>query len=160
MKNIISFSIFCLLLINSCNKNPVGTIIVATENWHLIVDNYIQDSVNLTLFKMEDSSVSAQGKWVYTDFWGDEITCPVMSGHAIKEDSSLSINAAGTAYFPPDSLGVKESSTFSLKIDGVFNNGQTRGTWGIYFTNPEWVDSLSGNYTGTRRSGTGVTSGM
>jgi hypothetical protein len=161
MKYVYGILIFISFIFYACNDSSVNQLAAITsETWHLIEDGNIHDSVNLTLYKMEDSSLSVSGNWVYVDYWDDVITCPMMSGYAVREDSSLLITTTGTAYFPPDSLGIVDTSPFTLTVKGVFINSQSRGSWSIEMTSDYGIDSLSGYFTGTRISSVGAAFGM
>ena len=141
----------------SC-KNPVSSNspVTVTEEWQLSVPQ-TKSNADISLQKHENGDISVSGNWMY-NFYGNEITCTIMSGTLTKNTTKLIFNCSGTASYPPDSTGYKESSPFTLTMEGIFQNGQASGIWEISFSDEEWnAWAPEGVFTGQRETGSGIT---
>lgn len=150
-------SILLLLGTFSC-KNPVSSNspVTVTEEWQLSVPQ-TKSNADISLQKHENGDISVSGNWMY-NFYGNEITCTIMSGTLTKNTTKLIFNCSGTASYPPDSTGYKESSPFTLTMEGIFQNGQASGIWEISFSDEEWnAWAPEGVFTGQRETGSGIT---
>ncbi len=151
------FLLLSILMFTSC-KDPVSNTspITATEKWYFVVPQ-TESHADMTLNKHENDKISVSGNWKY-DFYGNEITCNIMSGSAVKDTTHLVFNCSGTASYPPDSAGDIESSPFNLTMDGSFQNGHSSGNWQITFSDELWNEwAPEGVFTGQRETGSGVT---
>lgn len=152
----IIFAVFCCLTF--CAKDPVSSSspIVETEEWKITVpstSNYADISLN----KHQNGAISCTGDWYY-DFYGNDITCRIMTGTVGKDTTHLRFTCSGTASYPPDSSGYIESSGFTLTMAGHFTGGHSSGNWEIAFSDDEWnAWAPEGLFTGQIVSGDGVT---
>jgi hypothetical protein len=141
-----------------CAKDPVSSSspVEATEEWKISVpstSNYADISLN----KHRDGAISCAGNWYY-DFYGNNITCKIMTGTVVKDTTYLTFSCSGTASYPPDSSGNAESSGFTLTMTGHFTNGHSSGNWGIMFVDEEWNEwAPEGSFTGQIADGNGIT---
>ncbi len=127
-----------------------------TEDWEYVMDGG-QGSGNLTLTEAQDGSVTADGDWVY-NYQGDDISGPYSDAPVTIAGSTISVEASGTATNPNPSVPPPfNTSPFTLDFSGTANNGQGSGTYTITFTADQWPSSISGNWEGTRTSGSGIT---
>ena len=148
------------LSFTSCDKDDKATgpseSYIATEEWNSIVDQGT-GSGSWKFSMKADSSVIVDGEWIYNiDLYGTnyEIKCPYTDGQATISGSSLSFTASGTAKFTADP---SQTSPFTFNIEGTTDNGQGSGTYTISFTAQGWPPQLSGSWTATRTSGSGIT---
>ena len=142
----------------SCGNpaSDTASAVTATETWHLTVP-LIESSADIILQRHENNTVSVSGNWTY-EFFGNEITCTIMNGSVTADTTPWVFNCTGTASYPPDSTGNKESSPFTLSLEGLFQGGTASGTWEIAFTDEVWNEwAPEGAFTGVRESGSGVT---
>lgn len=151
--------LFLSIFSNNCGNDSRASWVIAVEKWRLvsiIAPEY--DSIYLTLSKLSDSSITAEGGWAY-DHNEYLISCSYMLGEATRDnDSIFLITTTGECVYPEGSPYEGQKSSFTLKIEGVFKNDSSSGTWSAYFNNTfYWPDSLNWNYTGIKISGSGVT---
>lgn len=142
----------------SCNNDPTSSpTVVNTEKWSLYVPS-TKDSGSIEIMKNSDSSLTCTGNWYY-EFYGNPVTCKIMSGSITKDTSLLKLTCAGTAAYPPDSSGKIASSPFTLNISGNFKNGKSSGDWQISFSDTVWNEFAPkpGKFTGKLQSGSGIT---
>jgi len=152
--------LFLSLCFLACDdKNPsTSSPVIASEVWRLIEPG-TKNYANLTLRKHENGTYSCAGDWFYL-FFEDTVTCSFLSGIMTKNTDSIRIDCSGVGKYPPNSSGYVESSNFSMQMRGVFSSGACSGTWNIDFTKPEWQGWVEeGDFTGSLKSGNGVTDG-
>ena len=125
-----------------------------TEQWELIF-NGGQGSGNCTLNKGQNGTVTADGNWTY-NYQGANVSGPYSNAPVTIAGASISITASGTATNPSAPPGY-QTSPFTSKISGIVCNGHGSGTFEIIFSNPVWPPSIKGTWTGTRKSGGGIT---
>jgi PKD repeat protein len=125
-----------------------------TEHWEYVLDGG-QGSGNLTLTEKQDGTVTADGDWVYS-YQNDNVSGPYSDAPVTIAGSSISLTATGTATNPSVSPPYN-TSPFTLSFSGTAINGQGSGTYIITFTALGWPPSISGNWEGTRISGSGIT---
>lgn len=156
-KAILFFMAFSSFFINCGNDNPSGQSAIASESWRLYDVASVQNYTDITMSKLSNGAISAQGAWFYF-FYGTEISCTVMSGAADIIDTTASINMRGIASYPPDSSGPIYSSPFNLQMSGIFKAGNARGTWKIDFDDSTWQGWINPDqFTGKLQIGSGVT---
>lgn len=155
---LLTITIPALVGLLSCS-NPASdetSLVTATETWHLAVPQEVS-SADIVLEKHEDNTITVSGDWTY-EFFGNMITCTIMTGTVSRDTSRLIFNCSGTASYPPDSTGYKESSPFTLSLTGTFQSGSASGSWEIAFSDEVWNEwAPEGVFTGARESGSGVT---
>ncbi len=147
-----------LLLVFAYCKKPTSSNspITATEKWYFTVPQ-TESIADILLNKHEDETFSVSGNWKY-DFYGNIITCQIMSGNAVHDTTHFTISCSGTASYPPDSTGYVESSPFNLLMSGEFYNGHSSGNWQITFSDGVWNEwAPEGAFIGQRETGSGVT---
>ena len=142
MKTLVLFTAVCVVFFACSDDNPASASVIATELWRLN-DIGTPNFADLTFCKLSNTAVSVSGKWYY-QFYGYQITCTFMSGSAIFSDS-MTINARGTAAYPPDSAGYVESSPFTLMMKGIFRDSTAIGRWEIHFDKAEWEGWINPN---------------
>jgi hypothetical protein len=125
-----------------------------TEQWELIF-NGGQGSGNCTLNKGQNGTVTADGNWTY-NYQGANVSGPYSNAPVIIAGASIAITASGTAT-NPSVPPAYQTSPFTSKISGRACNGHGSGTFEITFSNPVWPPSIKGTWTGTRKSGSGIT---
>jgi hypothetical protein len=125
-----------------------------TEQWELIF-NGGQGSGNCTLNKGQNGTVTADGNWTY-NYQGANVSGPYSNAPVTIAGASISITSSGTATNPSVPLAY-QTSPFNSKISGRACNGHGSGTFEITFSNPVWPPSIKGTWTGTRKSGSGIT---
>jgi len=125
-----------------------------TEYWEYILDSG-QGSGDLTLTEKQDGTVTADGDWVYS-YQGADVSGPFSDAPVTIAGLTISLTAIGTATNPSAPPGFK-TSPFTLNFSGTANNGQGSGIYTITFTSFGWPSSISGNWEGTRTSGSGIT---
>ncbi|MBN1154745.1 hypothetical protein JXB12_07480 [candidate division KSB1 bacterium] len=157
----ILFVVLFIFFVTSCDEDKKVTgpddSFIATEEWNSIADEGIGNGT--WEFSMEeDSSVIVDGEWIYnfelippTSF---EIKCPFNNGQVTISGPSISFIASGTAKFVADP---KQTSPFTLNIEGTTNQGQGNGSYTISFTTEGWPPQLAGNWTASRTDGSGIT---
>ena len=157
-KSSVSFilSVIFIFTLTACDDDNGGTnpeLPIATEDWISIVDQGA-GSGDWKFEMWGDSTVTVRGDWIYDEGTPDEIQCPFTNGQAEIQGQNISFTASGTAYFTATPA---VSSPFNLEVDGTTNNGQGNGTYTITFAAQGWPDPLTGTWTGTRDSGSGIT---
>ena len=141
---------------NPSSETTSSSPVIATEAWHLAVPQEVS-SADIILEKHENGDITVAGSWTY-EFFGNGITCTIMNGTVTKDTSRLVFDCSGTASYPPDSTGNKESSPFTLSLVGNFLNGIASGNWEITFSDEEWdAWAPDGVFAGARESGSAVT---
>jgi len=79
-------------------------------------------------------------------------------GAAAIIDTTVTINAQGTASHPSSQSGPGASSQFSLQLSGTFKDSIAQGLWNIQFTDTMWQGWINpGRFAGRLQSGSGVT---
>ncbi len=125
-----------------------------TEQWKLSL-NGGQGSGNCTLNKGQNGTVTADGNWTY-NYQGANVSGPFSNAPVTIAGASISITASGTATNPSAPPGY-QTSLFTSTITGRAYNGRANGTFTITFTTFGWPPSIKGTWTGTRKSGSGIT---
>lgn len=125
-----------------------------TEQWEYLLDGG-QGSGNLTLTEKLDGTVTAVGDWVYS-YQGQNVTGSFSDAPVTIAGSTISVAASGTAT-NHSLLPQFNTSPFTLDFSGTSINGQGSGTFNMTFTAPLWISGISGNWEGTRTSGSGIT---
>ena len=125
-----------------------------TEQWELIY-NGGQGSGNCTLNKGQNGTLTADGNWTY-NYEGANVSGPYSNAPVTIAGASISITASGTATNPSAPPGY-QTSPFTSSTSGKAHDGHGSGTFTITFSNPVWPSSISGTWTGTRKSGSGIT---
>ncbi len=125
-----------------------------TEQWELIFNDGLGIG-NCTLNKGQNGTVTADGNWTY-NYQGANVSGPFSNAPVAIAGASISITASGTAT-NPSVPPLYQTSTFTSNISGKACNGHGSGTSTITFSNPVWPPSISGTWTGTRISGSGIT---
>jgi hypothetical protein len=150
MKKIISLLIFLVIpfvLLSEAFSEK-------TEQWEYVLDGG-QGSGNLTLTEKQDGTVTSDGDWDYS-YQGQDVSGSYSDASVTIAGSTISVDATGTATnhsMPPRF----NTSPFTLSFNGTANNGQGSGTYTMTFSAPGWVSGNSGNWEGTRTSGSGIT---
>jgi hypothetical protein len=127
-----------------------------TEQWELVF-NGGQGSGNCTLNKGQNGNVTADGNWTY-NYQGTNVSGPYSNAPVTIAGASISIAASGTATNPNPSVPpAYQTSPFTSSISGRACNGHGSGTFAITFTTFGWPSSISGTWTGARKSGSGIT---
>jgi hypothetical protein len=125
-----------------------------TEQWELIFNDGL-GSGNCTLNNGQNGTVTANGNWTY-NYQGANVSGPYSNAPVTIAGASISITASGTATNPSAPPGY-QTSPFTSSISGKACNGNGSGTFTITFTTFGWPSSISGTWTGTRKSGSGIT---
>ncbi|HLV33397.1 MAG TPA: hypothetical protein VKY57_17650 [Chitinispirillaceae bacterium] len=149
---------FLFLLTVACTDNQSSdSSVTATEKWELTIPE-TQNKADITLNLHENGKITCSGNWSYI-FFGDTISCTIMSGTGQKDSSHLEFTCTGKASYPPNSSGYVESSPFTLNISGNFVNGDASGNWSIIFTNKDWQgwEPDPGKFSGSLLEGSSVT---
>jgi len=128
--------------------------VIKREQWELILDKG-QGRASLTLLKKDDGTITADGDWEYTyqgsNNFGTYTEAPVtISGKFIA------LTATGTATNLSAPPGYT-TSPFTSVFSGTAFDGEGSGTYSVTFQAYGWPDKLSGSWTGTRTSGSGIT---
>ena len=82
------------------------------------------------------------------------------TGLVTFDGTNLSFSVQGTATITSPVTMAGSTSPYTLSIAGVGSNGTATGTYIMSFTNTQWSGPLQGTWTGTRISGSGVTSAL
>ena len=133
----------------------VGDPPIATEQWNVTMSGIDgSGSGGWDLFMSSDSSVVVSGQLDWDDTTeGVSVSCPITGGHATPTDSSFSLTGTGTA----SSTSLTNDSPFTLDVEGTTDNGSGSGIFTITFTGTAWPSSRTGNWTGARVDGSGIT---
>ena len=150
MKKIISLLIVLVISTVMVPEASFGK----TEQWGLILDGG-PGSGNCTLIEKQDGTITADGDWVYT-YQGANVSGPYSDAPVTITGSSISFTASGTATNPSAPVGY-QISPFTLSITGTAFSGHGSGTFTLTFTTFGWPSNISGDWEGTRTSGSGIT---
>ncbi len=124
------------------------------EQWKFILDGG-QGNGNLTLIEKQGGTVTAEGDWLYT-YQGADVTGAYSDAAVTIAGASISITGSGIATNPSAPPGY-QTSPFTSVYRGEAFNGHGSGTFATTFTTYGWPRSISGNWEGTRTSGSGIT---
>ena len=127
---------------------------IATEAWNVTVSGIDGSGAGgWDLFMSPDSSVVVSGLLTWDDSsLGATLTCPVTGGEATSTDTTFSLTGTGTATSPS-----MPNAPFNLDVEGSTHSGSGSGTFTMTFTGTGWPSSRTGNWTGARIDGSGIT---
>jgi hypothetical protein len=128
--------------------------ILNTEQWELILDKD-QGHTSLTLYKMDDGTITADGNWEYS-YLGSNNFGTFTGAQVTISGKSIALTATGTATNPTAPPGYT-TSPYTGVFSGTAFDGQGSGTFTVSFQTYGWPDKFSGNWQGTRTSGSGIT---
>jgi hypothetical protein len=128
--------------------------ILNTEQWELILDKG-QGRTSLTLFKKDDGTITADGNWEYS-YLGSNNFGTFIGAQVTISGKSIVLTATGTATNPTAPPGYT-TSLYTGVFSGTVFDGQGSGTFTVSFQAYGWPDKFSGNWQGTRTSGSGIT---
>ena len=112
---------------------------------------------NWTLTKEPGMDIKVEGEWFYEfgpEFGNISISCPFTVGTATVNGSSIALDVSGTAFVEGDT---GNTSAFELTVTGTTSNGSGEGLYSITFDDPLWLGTISGDWTGSRINGSGIT---
>lgn len=133
---------------------PISAFPDEIEQWKFILDNG-QGYMNLTLYMRQDASITADGNWEYI-YLGSKNFGTFTGAPVTISGKSISLTATGTATYPSAPPGYT-TSPYTGFFSGTAFDGQGSGTYTVAFQTYGWPAKLSGNWQGTRTSGSGVT---
>lgn len=130
--------------------------IVAIEDWTEIMDNNSSNYFNHLFEKSSDGVITTTTKSWQRVMTGVPtiIDSTPRTGLVSFDGTNLSFTIQGTATETTNNT----TSPYTLSIAGVGANGKASGTYSISFTNSLWPPTLTGNWVGSKNSGSGVTS--
>jgi len=155
MKNIKCFLIiFVAVILISCSDNDsTGTVDNnPSEEWTIVIDEGNGEGT-MTLELLPDSTITAEGSWIFEYDERYQVTCDFLEGEVIFNGSDFNFETSGTAQHS----GNNTSSEFSIEISGMLINGLGAGNYQIKFLNVNWQESLEGNWTAELIDGDGIT---
>jgi len=135
------------------SSTPTSATVVATEVW---TGSNGKGDANTTFTKYSDGSIKTTGTWTY-NYNGAIVTCPISAGTATITGNNIAFTATGTATNPGAPAGY-QTSPFTLQVQGATSGATASGTFSISFSTTGWPGTVSGNWTTTKQSGSGVTS--
>ena len=139
---ILLVSIFVLFSCSEDNTGPDNNPI-ATENWDVNIDDGVGDG-SWILELMPDSTITASGSWIYDYDERYEFVCDFFYAPVTINGIEFSFIANGTTH---DSYNDQDSE-FTLHCTGKLFNSSGFGNYTIEFTEEDFPDPISGNWTG------------
>jgi len=144
---------------NSQVLQKLPTTVIATEEWNEIMDNSSTNYFSHIFEKNSEGVITTTTKsWQQVHGGITTMDSTPRTGLVTFDGTSLSFSVQGTATITSPMTMAGSTSPYTLSIAGIGSRNTATGTYTMSFTNTQWPGPQQGTWTGTKISGSGVTS--